>query len=496
MENLLIGMMTALTPTNLLYAFSGVFIGNIIGVLPGIGAMAAISMLLPLTYHFDPTGSVIMLAGMYYGTSFGGAITSILLNLPGTPSHAIVCLDGHAMAQSGRGGVAIFTAMVSSAIGVSVAVISMTILSPYIVQIALSFGPAEYFALILFGLLAASTVSTTSPLRGIAGVFVGLVIGAIGIDPNEGTERFTFGSLDLADGISIVALAMGLFGVRDVLNTAGSKMPRVGGTAGIGSLRSMLPSKDDVRQSSKAVARGSIIGTFFGALPGTGATISSFMSYIVEKRSAKFPERFGKGAIEGVAGPEAANSSAEIAAFIPTLTLGIPGSATMALILGALMIHNITPGPLMLVEHADVFWGLVMSFWVGNILLVLMNMPLVNIWIKLLSVPYKWIFPVVLLLIAVGVYSVNNNVFDVAIVLLIGAGSSALAHYGVEPAPIILGVVLGPLLEENFRRALILSDGDLSTFVDGYVNIGIWAVMFAACVWNIVKYMRKRKEFG
>jgi len=354
-DNLILGFSTAFSLQNLMYAFMGVLLGNLIGVLPGIGALAAISMLLPVTYGLDPTGALLMLAGLYYGTSFGGATTSILLNLPGTASHAIVCVDGNPLARQGKGGQAIFIAMFASFLGVCVGIALMMFFSPLLVDAAFLFGPTEYFALMLMGVLAASALTSGSPLKGIASVVVGLIFGVVGTDVNSGVARFDFGIPEFQDGIQLVALAMGLFGVADVLANAAN--------LGEGSLltkrkfgrQSVRPGKGEIREAMPSIGRGSAIGSALGILPGAGGTMASFMSYAIEKKISRTPHRFGRGAIEGVSGPEAANSSAAITAFIPTLTLGIPGDAVMALMLGALMIHNITPGPQMMVEHPDMF---------------------------------------------------------------------------------------------------------------------------------------------
>lgn len=485
LDNVILGFSEALTLSNLFYSFIGVFVGNLIGVLPGIGALAAISMLLPITYGLSPAGALMMLAGLYYGTSYGGAVTSILLNLPGTPSHAVVCLDGNPMARQGRAGPALFSAMVSSFIGATVGIILIKVFSPLLVEVAFQFGPAEYFALMLLGLLAASTLTSGSALKGVAMVLVGLIAGVVGTDVNTGVTRFTFGIPELQDGLSLVALAMGLFGIADVLASAG----RLGSGATVidskVGLRELWRGRKELKRTGGAVGRGAGIGSFFGLLPGTGGTLASFMSYALEKKISKEPKRFGRGAIEGVAGPESANSSAVVTAFIPTLTLGIPGDAVMALMLGALMIHNIQPGPQLMVEHPTVFWGLIASFWIGNLLLMILNLPLIRIWVRLLSVPYRFIYPAVLFFICIGVFSGNNNLFDIWVVLLVGVFGYAVTRLGFEPAPLLLGFVLGPMFEENFRRALLLSRGDMTVFFTRPISgtcmvIAILMVLFVA----------------
>lgn len=491
LENVLLGFSTALSLENLMYCFFGVFVGNLIGVLPGIGALAAISMLLPITYGLDPIGALMMLAGIYYGTSFGGATTSILLNLPGTAAHAVVCVDGNPMSKQGRAGSALFIAMFASFFGVSVGVVMMMLFSPMLSEAAFLFGPSEYFALMLLGLLAASTLTTGSPLKGVAMVLVGLIFGVIGTDVNSGVARYDFGIPELQDGLSLVALAMGLFGVADVMANAGMLGKGSMVTQSRLSGKSIRPAKGEVKQSMPSIVRGAAGGSFFGILPGAGGTLAAFMSYALEKRIAKQPERFGRGAIEGVAGPESANSSAAITAFIPTLSLGIPGDAVMALMLGALMIHNIAPGPMFMAEHPAMFWGLLLSFWIGNIMLLLLNIPLIGMWVKMISVPYRFIFPTVLFLISIGVYSANNNLFDVGMVLALGVFGYVTTRLGFEPAPLLLGFVLGPMVEENFRRALLLSRGDMTVFLTRPIS-GI-CITLAIIMLSYVAYKRLRK---
>lgn len=491
-DNLLLGVATAFSLHNLLYALFGVFVGNVIGVLPGIGALAAISMLLPITYGMDATGAVMMLAGIYYGTSFGGATTAILLNLPGTVSHAVVCVDGNPMAKQGRGGSALFMAMFASFLGVLTGIVLMMLLGPVLAEAAFLFGPTEYFALMLLGLFAASTLTSGAPLKGIAAVVIGLIFGVVGTDVNSGVARYAFGIPELQDGVSLIALAMALFGIADVLTHAG----RLGEGTFVANAKikggSVRPAKGEIRQSMPSIARGSVAGSFFGILPGTGGSLAAFLSYAMEKKISKTPERFGRGAVEGVAGPEAANSAGAITAFIPTLTLGIPGDAIMALMLGALMIHNIAPGPQLMVEHPDLFWGLLVSFGIGNLMLMVLNIPLIGMWVKLLSVPYRFIFPTVLFLICIGVYSANNNLFDVWVVLGLGLLGFAFARLGIPPAPLLLAFVLGPLVEENFRRALLLSRGDMMVFVSRPISATCVAVIVLMLAWVMYKNIRRR----
>lgn len=491
-DSIILGLATATTVTNLLACAVGVLIGMIVGVLPGIGAMAAISMLFPLTFSMDPTSALVMLAGIYYGSVYGGSTAAILLNVPGTPSGAIACLDGNPMAKQGRGGVALFITAVASFFGASIGIILMMAVSPTIVSVAISFSPAEYFALMCLGLIAATSIAAGPPLRGLAMVLVGILFGTVGMDIYTGIARFNFGTLDLMDGLSLVAVAMGLFGLTEVIESVGNKevhKPKVERVT----MRSMMPSADDWRRFWGPVWRGTGVGSFFGALPGTGTLISAFMAYAVEKRVAKEPQRFGKGAIEGVIAPEAANNAADQTAFIPTMTLGIPGSPTMALMLGALMIHGIAPGPQLMTDRPEMFWGLVMSFWIGNLLLVILNIPLIGIWVKLLTIPYHVLFPAILIFICIGVFSIHSSTFDIWTALIFGFIGYGFRRMNYPPTPLILGFVLGPLLEEHFRRALILSYGEMSTFVLRPVSCGILIAAAALLTWSIwSEYLRKK----
>ncbi len=487
-SNLALGFETALSPTNLLYCFIGVFLGTFIGVLPGIGALAAVSMLLPVTFYLPPTTALVMLAGVYYGAEYGGSIASILLNLPGTPSAAVTCLDGHPMAQQGRAGVALFMTTIASFIGASLGIVALTAFAPILAKVTLAFGPAEYFAVMVLGLLAASAISQGSPVKGIAMVVLGLLLGCVGTDINSGEARFTFGYFPLLDGISLIALAMGLFGISEVIasiNTTNAEILKEKIT-----FRSMLPTRDDNRRSVMPILRGTGVGTVFGTLPGTGQTIASFIAYAIEKRISRDPSRFGKGAVEGIASPEAANNAAAQTAFIPTLTMGIPGSATMALMLGALMIHGITPGPAMMTDHPEVFWGLIASFWIGNVLLVLLNIPLIGMWVRLLKIPYHFLYPAIVVLICIGVYSISNNVFDVGLALFFGFVGYGMRLLGFEPAPLLIGFVLGPMMEENLRRAMLLARGDYLVLFQRPISATLLILAFLLLAWALWATLR------
>lgn len=407
-QNVVLGFGAALSPINLLYCFIGVFLGTMLGALPGIGALAAVSMLIPLTIGLEPTTALVMLAGVYYGSEYGGSTASILLNLPGGPANAVTCIDGYPMTQQGRAGVALFSTTIASFVGGSIGIVALYTLAPFLYKWAVAFGPAEYFALMVLGLVAAA-VTQDAPLKGLAMVAFGLLLGTVGTDIESGVARFHFGMFELRDGISFVAVAMGMFGVSEILHsmTGNSAPPLVQNVT----LRSMLPTKDDWKRSFLPTMRGTAIGGGFGILPGIGPTISTFISYAVEKRLAKDPSRFGKGAIEGIVSPEAANNAGAQTAFIPTLTLGIPGSATMAVMLGTLIMNGIAPGPQLMVTHPEVVWGLAASFWIGNVLLVLLNIPLIGLWVRLLKIPYHFLYPAIIVLICVGMYTIRSSAF-------------------------------------------------------------------------------------
>ncbi len=486
------GLMVALQPENLLYCFIGVTLGTFIGVLPGIGSMAAIAMILPLTFYLDPTSALVMIAGVYYGAEYGGSIASILMNIPGTPSSSLTCLAGYPMARQGRAGVALFASAIASFGGGMIGMVVMAVLAPVLAQLALNFGPTEYFAVILLGLVAASAVSNGSPVKGVAMVVAGLMLGTIGVDITTGAERFTMGIPELRDGVSLVIVAMGLFGVGELIvsikaNASGAHQNRI-------DYAQFYPTRAEWKAMVAPILRGGGIGSFFGALPGTGQTVASAVAYAVEKKLSPARARFGQGAVEGVAVPESANNSATQTAFIPTLTLGVPGSASMALVIGALMIHGIVPGPRLLVDHSDLFWGLVASFLIGNILLLILNIPLIGLWVRLLQIPYKYMYPTIIVLICVGVYSINNNVFDVWLTLAFGWAGYLMRLFRFEPAPLLIGFVLGPMMEEQLRRAMLLSRGDAGVFLTRPISGVLIVLTVVLLVWSILSALRAKRR--
>lgn len=493
LNSLMAGFGVAFQLDNFLWAVFGVVAGNLIGVLPGMGVLAALSILLPITYTMTPTAALIMLAGIFYGSQYGGGITAVMLNLPGTAAHAVTCLDGHPMAKKGRAGAALFMLLFGSFFGATVGILLMIFLSPILSNIAFKFGPAEYFSMMLLGLVAGSTLAKGSALKGVAMVVLGVVLGLVGTDINTGTMRFEFGMMELADGLSIVVLAMGFFGLADFLRNINN--PALVVKAGKSKISAAMirPAPGEMKRAGGALIRGTTIGSLLGILPGTGPVIASFISYATEKRISKNPEQFGEGAVEGLAGPESATSSAAQTSFIPTLTLGIPGDPVMAIMLGALIIHGIQPGPRMIVDHADIFWGLIASFWIGNLILIAINYPLINFWVKIISVPFKFLYPTALFFICIGVYSTNNSFFDVLLVLFFGVFGYFLLFLGFEAAPLLLGFILGPMIEENFRRSLIISDGDLSFFITKPISLAFLLLTFLVLVYSAYGFYAARK---
>ena len=462
------GLGVAMTPINLFYCLVGTLIGTLIGVLPGIGPVATVAMLLPVTYYLPPVSALIMLAGIYYGAQYGGSTSAILVNLPGENSAVVTCLEGYQMARRGRAGAALTVAALGSLFAGCVATAFMALFAPPLAEMALLFGPPEYFSLMVLGLVAAVMLAHGSLINAFGMIVLGLLLSMIGTDVNTGAPRMTFGIPELNDGIGFVPLAMGVFAVAEIIKNLGSPEER----AVVGEkISSLWPTRDDVRRSVPAVLRGTAIGSVLGLLPGGGAMLSSFAAYTLEKRLSREPERFGKGAIEGVAAPESANNAGAQTSFIPLLTLGIPSNAVIALMAGAMMIHGIQPGPQVMTNNPELFWGLIASMLVGNIMLVIINLPLIHIWVSLLKVPYRLFFPVLLVFCCIGVYSLNNSSFEVAMLILFGFVGYAFIKWRCEPAPLLLAFVLGPLMEENLRRAMLLSKGDPTTFVTRPISL-------------------------
>jgi putative tricarboxylic transport membrane protein len=490
--DLMHGFGIALEPHNLMWCFVGVLIGNLVGVLPGMGVLSTISILLPLTFAMKPVAALLMLSGIYYGAQYGGAICSILLNLPCHPPHAVTCLDGFPMTRQGRGGVALGITMLAAIFGAAFGILQMVFMAPFIARIAFQFGPTEICSLMLLGLLAGSTLAKGSPLKGVAMTLLGILLSLIGTDVNTGNERFTFGLIDLADGIELVAVSLGLFGIAEFLKSVNNTAPVNAKYTKLG-FRDLRPSSADVKRAAFPILRGTLIGSLCSLIPGTGPTIASFVAYAAEKKVSKTPERFGHGAIEGVASPEASTHSAVQGDFIPTMSLGIPGDAVMALLMGALMIQGITPGPRLIVEHPDIFWGLIASFWIGNIILVFLNVPMIGVWVKLLTAPYRYLYPTALFFVCIGVYAARNDMFDVGSTMVCGVFGYLLIQLKFEPAPILLGFVLGPRLEENFRRAVLISRGSLQIFIDRPISATFLALCLVLILARVYARIRKVK---
>jgi putative tricarboxylic transport membrane protein len=488
---LAIGFSVACQPANLLYCFIGVFTGTLIGVLPGIGPLGAMSLLLPATFKIAPEGAVIMLAGIYYGSMYGGSTTSILVNIPGEAASVVTCLDGHQMALKGRAGPALGIAAFGSWIAGTLSILGLTLLAPPLADFALKFGPPEYFTLMIMGMTILIYLAHGSMLKALLMAAFGIVLGLIGLDSINSQPRFTFGRLELIDGVGLVPIVMGLFGVSEVLLNIEQVIRRMIVET---KLKNLLPTHKDWRDSTGPIARGSILGFFLGILPGGGGVISSFVSYAVEKRVSKHPERFGTGAIEGVAGPESANNAATGGAFIPLLTLGIPTNVVMAMLLGAFMIHGVQPGPLMMKQNPGLFWGVITSMYVGNIMLLILNLPLIGMWVRVLKIPYKILFPLILLFCVIGVYSVNSSVFDIFLMILFGVVGYLMKKFDYEGAPLVLALVLGPLLENNLRKSLLMSQGDFSIFFTRPLAAAFLILSIFLLVSPLIPSFRKKRK--
>jgi len=491
LNNLLIGFQVAMTWQHLLYAFIGVILGTLIGVLPGIGPVATIAMLLPITFNLSPVAALIMLAGIYYGAQYGGSTTAILVNIPGESSSVVTCLDGYQMARQGRAGPALAVAALGSFFAGCVATLIIAVAAPPLAEVALKFGPSEYFSLMVFGLVAATVLAHGSLIKAIAMVVLGLLLGIIGTDVNSGVLRFTFDIPELSDGIGFVIVAMGMFGTAEIIGNLELKDKREIFTSKVTHL---YPSKEDLKRVWGPVLRGTALGSFLGILPGGGALLASFGAYTLEKKISRNPGKFGKGAIEGVAAPESANNAGAQTSFIPMLTLGIPSNAVMALMIGALMIQGIAPGPQVMNEKPQLFWGLIASMWIGNLMLVVLNLPLIGMWVKLLTVPYRYLYPSILVFMAIGVFSLSNNPFDVLIMAFFGVFGYICVKLECEPAPLILGFILGPLMEENLRRAMLLSRGDPFVFFQKPISLGFMVASAILLVLVALPAIRKKRD--
>ena len=491
--NLSLGFGVALTLNNVFYCLIGCLLGTLIGVLPGIGPVATIAMLLPATFAMkDPTTALIMLAGIYYGAQYGGSTTSILINIPGESSSVVTCLDGYQMARQGRAGPALATAALGSFFAGTVATILLAVAAPPLAQIAFKFGPAEYFSLMVLGLIAAVVLAHGSVIKAVGMVVLGLLLGLVGTDVNSGMARFSFGIPELTDGIGFVAVAMGVFGLAEIMKN----LEEVEGKREVflNKVTHLWPTKQDFKDAWGAVLRGTALGSLLGILPGGGAVLASFAAYTLEKKLAKDPSRFGKGDIRGVASPESANNAAAQTSFIPLLTLGIPPNPVMALMVGAMIIQGIQPGPQVMSERPELFWGLIASMWVGNLMLVVLNLPLIGMWIKLLTVPYRLLYPAILVFCAIGVYSLSNASFDVVITAAFGFVGYLFVKLECEPAPLLLGFILGPMMEENLRRAMLLSRGDATVFFTRPLSASLLAVAFLLLVIIALPAIRKKRE--
>jgi TctA family transporter len=490
-SHLLMGFGVALTPFNLLFCLIGCLLGTLIGVLPGIGPVATIAMLLPVTFNVAPVSALIMLAGIYYGAQYGGSTTAILVNLPGESSSVVTCIDGYQMARQGRAGPALAIAAIGSFFAGCVATVLIAMFAPPLTILAQQFGAAEYFSLMVFGLIGAVVLASGSIIKAVTMIFFGLLLGLIGTDVNSGAARYTFGIPELADGVGFVPLAMGFFGIAEIiLNLERPETREILKDK----VRGLMPTLADLKASTPAILRGTAIGSLLGVLPGGGAVLSSFAAYTFEKKVAKDASTFGRGDIRGVAAPESANNAGAQTSFIPLLTLGIPPNAVMALMVGAMTIHGITPGPQVMTAQPALFWGMIASMWIGNLMLVVINLPMIGIWVSLLKVPYRLLFPSILLFCAIGVYTLNNSPFEVGLMALFGLLGYMLLKFGCEPAPMLLGFILGPLMEENLRRAMLLSRGNPITFVERPLSAALLAGAAGLLALVILPQFRKTRE--
>jgi putative tricarboxylic transport membrane protein len=492
LHSLYLGFSVAMQPSNAWYAFLGCLVGTLVGVLPGIGPLSGISILLPVTFGLNATQAIIMLAGIYYGSQYGGSTTSILMRIPGEASSVMTCIDGYAMARRGRAGAALCIAAVGSWIGGTFGVLVLTVVAPPLATLAVRFGPPEYTALLVLGLIFLAYMSSTSLIRTLLMASMGLLLGMIGIDNMTGDFRYSFNLAELGDGIGIVPVAVGLFGLGEILAT-----PSISAVKEIITprLRDLLPTRKEWREASLPITRGTLLGFFIGIIPGSAHIISSFLSYALEKRVSKHPEQFGKGAVAGVAGPETANNAASTGAFVPLLALGIPTSPITAVLIGALMIHGVSVGPMLVNEHPDVFWGFVASMYVGNIMLLLLNLPLVSLFVTVLRIPYAYLYPMIIMFCIIGVYEVNNSIVDVWIMLIMGVVGYGLRKFDFDPAPLVLGLVISPILEQSLRQSLIMSNGDYTIFLARPISLGLLLVSAGLLALAALSFVLKRRDW-
>jgi len=490
--NLVFGLGVALSWQNLLYCLIGCILGTVVGVLPGIGPVATVAMLLPFTFHLGPAPALIMLAGIYYGAQYGGSTTSVLVNIPGEATSVITCLDGHQMARQGRAGAALAIAAIGSFFAGCVATVLVAALGAPLTSLALLFGPAEYFSLMVLGLIFAVVLAKGSVLKAIAMVMTGLLMSMVGSDLETGAGRMTFDIAELADGIGFTNIAMGVFGFAEIIRNL--ELPEESRDIVSAKVTGLMPTRKDLIDSSGAIARGTLLGSLLGILPGGGAVIASFAAYTFEKKIAKDPSRFGRGAIQGVAAPESANNAAAQTSFIPLLTLGIPPNAVMALMVGAMTIHGIVPGPQVMTKQPELFWGMIASMWIGNLMLIVINLPLVGMWVRLLRVPYRHLFPMIVIFCCIGVYSLNNAPFDVTMTAIFGVVGYWLVKHDFEPAPMILGFVLGPLMEENLRRAMLIARGDATVFFTRPISGVLLSTAIILLIIAALPKIRRRRD--
>ena len=491
LSDLWLGAQTAFSVWNLLYCLLGVFLVTAIGVLPGLGPTATIAMLLPVTFGLPPETALIMLAGIFYGAQYGGSTTAILVNLPGESSSVVTALDGYQMARNGQAGTALATAAIGSFAAGTVATVLIAFFAPALSAVALTFGPHEYFSLMVLGLVASIVLASGSLLHAVGMVLFGLILGLIGTDVNTGEMRFTFGRFELADGISFVIVAMGVFGLGEILSNLEHEHTR---SVSLAKVTGLMPTRADLKRMIAPVTRGTLIGSVLGILPGGGAMLASFAAYALEKKSSKSPERFGKGAIEGVAAPEAANNAGAQTSFIPMLTLGIPSNPVMALMIGALIMQGIQPGPSVIEEQPVLFWGLIVSMWVGNLMLLVLNLPLIGLWVKMISIPYGFLFPAIVAFCVIGVFSLNNATFDIWLMAGFGFAGYLLRKFDCEPAPLLLGFVLGPMLEEHLRRSMLVSRGDATTFLTRPISAILLLLAVLLVISILAPTIRKKRE--